>query len=201
MPASGAATVLLLVREMALGRTESGGSEYWMPKFLMVEFIRSIGVPNVKGCLLPMSKFPFQEQAVSLTENNRVFVLKSFFQVYLRPAVCRRYPTWHLPVSRPTRLISNRSVLYSYHLSDKIGGCRCPQSCIRLPGGNDLVLEAVGPRSTKGEVYCTAMEEPSSEDVRILRPAHPFVRLNEGTIGCKKSNLYLMIQLSSHLTG
>jgi len=34
-----------------------------------------IGVPNVKGCFLPMSELSFQEQAASLTENCRAFVL------------------------------------------------------------------------------------------------------------------------------
>ena len=34
-----------------------------------------IGIPNAKGRLLPMSKFPLQEQAASLAENYHVFVL------------------------------------------------------------------------------------------------------------------------------
>jgi len=38
-----------------------------------------IGVPNVKGCLLSMSQFPLQEQAASLTESHRAFVLRLFF--------------------------------------------------------------------------------------------------------------------------
>lgn len=75
MPASGAATILLLVGEMAPGRTESRRSKYCIPKFLVDEFIPLTGVPNVKGCFLPMSEFPFQEQAASLTENHLAFVL------------------------------------------------------------------------------------------------------------------------------
>jgi hypothetical protein len=64
-----------------------------------------------------------------------------------------------------------------------------------------MVLEAVDPRNAKREVCCTIMEESCSENVRILRLAHPSVRLNEGMIECKKSNLYSKIQLLFHLVG
>ena len=79
MRASGASTVLLLVREMALGRTKSRSSKYCIPNFLIVEFTPLIGVPNVKGCLLSMSKFPLQEQAVGPTVKYRTFALRLFF--------------------------------------------------------------------------------------------------------------------------